>query len=98
MRRLLIGLVPLIAWAHEGKAPAPHDVAAAWSWDPVIIVGLLVSAFLYWRGSYRRTRTSEMGTLVLLGRVVVSCDRACFPSASQWVKRSSRRIWCSTKF
>ncbi len=42
MRKLLIGFVPLIAYAHEGKALAPHDLVTAWAWDPLIVIGLFV--------------------------------------------------------
>src|SRR6185369_8470631 len=37
--------------AHEGEPLAPHDLATAWAWDPFIVLGLLVSAFLYWLGA-----------------------------------------------
>ena len=36
--------------AHEGEPLQPHDLWAVWSWDPLIVVGLVLSAFLYWRG------------------------------------------------
>ena len=36
--------------AHEGEPLAPHDLWTAWSWDPWIVIGLTVSAVLYWRG------------------------------------------------
>jgi putative membrane protein len=51
MMKLIIGFVPLIAYAHEGKALAPHDLVTAWAWDPLIVIGLLLSALLYWRGA-----------------------------------------------
>ena len=68
MKRLAIGFVSSAAFAHEGQPLAPHDLAAAWAWDPLILVGLLLIRFsvLAWR--VRGTRHSAMGTPVLLGR------------------------------
>lgn len=36
--------------AHAGVAVTPHDVLTAWSFDPVVILGLAVTALLYRRG------------------------------------------------
>lgn len=44
-------VLPFAALAHEGKPLAPHDLAAAWAWDPLIIAGLLLSGWLYQRGA-----------------------------------------------
>ena len=38
------------AWAHEGSPPAPHDLWTAWTWDPVVVLGLVVGAWVYARG------------------------------------------------
>lgn len=35
---------------HEGQPLAPHDLWSAWSWEPVVIVSLLLSGWLYVRG------------------------------------------------
>jgi putative membrane protein len=51
MRRSAIGFVPLAAFGHQGEPLAPHDLAAAWAWDPLIVLGLLIAALLYWRGA-----------------------------------------------
>jgi putative membrane protein len=51
MRRFAIGFVPLAAFAHEGDALAPHDLATAWAWDPLIVIGLSLAAILYWHGA-----------------------------------------------
>ncbi|MEZ4678594.1 MAG: hypothetical protein R2932_30705 [Caldilineaceae bacterium] len=48
------------ALAHSGEPPAPHDLWQSWPWEPRVIVGIALSAALYWRrGSTlapRRTR------------------------------------------
>jgi putative membrane protein len=38
-------------FAHEGETLAPHDTLTAWAWDPLIVTGLAVAAYLYWRGA-----------------------------------------------
>ena len=58
--RLLLVVVTLAAspWrlpAHDGRPIEPHDLLAAWSFEPFVIVALLTSAFLYARG-YRAMR------------------------------------------
>jgi putative membrane protein len=50
MRTLLLVLIAFPLAAHQGEPLAPHDVWTAWSWDPLILVGLALSAWLYWRG------------------------------------------------
>jgi putative membrane protein len=40
----------MIVLLHAGRPVAPHDLAGAWSFDPVTIVLLVTSAFLYFRG------------------------------------------------
>lgn len=41
------------AFAHEGRQPEPHDLWTAWGLEPFVLIGLSVSAGLYWRGSRR---------------------------------------------
>ncbi len=41
----------MTVWAHTGAPPAPHDVWGAWSFDPLVVAGLLAAAWLYRRGS-----------------------------------------------
>lgn len=36
-----------IAFAHPGVPPAPHDLARAWNWQPSIVMGLVLAAWLY---------------------------------------------------
>ncbi|HVX65738.1 MAG TPA: cytochrome c oxidase assembly protein [Bryobacteraceae bacterium] len=50
---LAVCLAPALSLAHEGRALEPHDVWGAWSFDPVIVLCLAVSALLYWRGAWR---------------------------------------------
>ena len=50
MLRWLLLLVALPTFAHENEALQPHDLWTAWTWDPIISAGLLLSAWLYWRG------------------------------------------------
>jgi putative membrane protein len=35
---------------HDGQPLAPHDLWAAWSWEPLVIIPLVLSAWLYVRG------------------------------------------------
>ena len=39
--------------AHGGASPAPHDLWAAWGADPLVVVGILLAAWLYWSGRRR---------------------------------------------
>lgn len=63
-RNRLAGLVALvllllptqIALAHDGQPPAPHDLWSAWSWDPVILASLLLSAWIYTAGWHELRR------------------------------------------
>jgi putative membrane protein len=36
--------------AHDAAPVRPHDVASAWQFDPLIVLGLIVAAWWYWRG------------------------------------------------
>jgi putative membrane protein len=40
--------------AHEGEALQPHDLWSAWSWDPLIVVGLAVSGLLFGIGARQK--------------------------------------------
>jgi putative membrane protein len=46
----MTALSPLL---HEGAPLAPHDLWAAWSWDPAVLAGLGFTAALYARGMGR---------------------------------------------
>jgi cytochrome c oxidase assembly factor CtaG len=41
-------LTPILA--HPGQPPAPHDLWSAWNLHPVLLGGLLLTAWAYWRG------------------------------------------------
>jgi putative membrane protein len=47
---LLLGL-PAFALAHAGEALQPHDLWEAWSFDPGVVLPLLLTAILYARGA-----------------------------------------------
>ncbi len=49
---LLIGL-PATAAAHTGSALQPHDLWSAWSFEPLVVAGLVVSGVLYATGLRR---------------------------------------------
>jgi cytochrome c oxidase assembly factor CtaG len=53
MKRLifLATLATPIACAHEGEPLRPHDLWTAWSFDPGIVIPLLLTAVLYIRGA-----------------------------------------------
>jgi cytochrome c oxidase assembly factor CtaG len=40
-----------LACAHEGEPLEPHDLWRAWSFDPAIVIALLLTAGLYYRGA-----------------------------------------------
>jgi putative membrane protein len=41
------------AFTHEGRPPEPHDLWTAWSFEPFVLVGLVLSAWLYLRGAWQ---------------------------------------------
>jgi putative membrane protein len=64
-----IAIFPAILFAHAGQPLAPHDLSRAWTFDPAVVLLLLVSAWLYARGTARVWGASEMGRGVQLWRV-----------------------------
>ena len=70
MRRPALWFVALPAAAHEGLPLEPHDLWTAWEFDPLIVAGLAVAAFLYARGDRP-------------GRGIRRWERVCFWSG--WV-------------
>lgn len=73
----LAALAPGRAWAHPGLPPEPHDLASAWTLDPWVAVPLLVSGWLYARGTERMWRRSGAG------RGVRRWEAGCF--AAGWL-------------
>jgi cytochrome c oxidase assembly factor CtaG len=63
----IAGVLPRSALAHEGAPPAPHDLWTAWTFDPFVLVSLLLAAALYARG---RARLGRPGRLLGSGRAV----------------------------
>jgi putative membrane protein len=49
--RLLLLLVPAIAWSHTGEPLEPHDLWTAWRFDPGVVTPMAIAAILYARGS-----------------------------------------------
>jgi putative membrane protein len=39
--------------AHPGRPPVPHDLWSTWNADPLVVVGLVVGAWLFWSGRRR---------------------------------------------
>ncbi|HEU4828704.1 MAG TPA: cytochrome c oxidase assembly protein [Gemmatimonadales bacterium] len=58
---------PAAALAHEGKPPAPHDLARAWPLEPGVIAPLLLGLGLYLFGIHRLR--ARAGPLAFRGRV-----------------------------
>ena len=46
---------------HDGQPLAPHDLWGAWSWEPAVVMPLLLSAWLYARGVQALWRTAGAG-------------------------------------
>jgi putative membrane protein len=57
-------LLPAVAWAHPGRAPEPHDVWRAWTFAPAVLLGLVLSGWLYWRGLRALWRRAGPGRVV----------------------------------
>ncbi|HEX8185511.1 MAG TPA: cytochrome c oxidase assembly protein, partial [Blastocatellia bacterium] len=47
--------------AHEGKPHRPRDLLTTWGLEPVVLIGLAASAWLYYRGVRRLWRESAAG-------------------------------------
>ena len=40
-------LIPQTSWAHDGRTPVPHDLWRAWTFEPMVIIALVVSVCCY---------------------------------------------------
>jgi putative membrane protein len=58
---LHFALIAPAALAHEGKPHTPRDLLTTWGLEPVVIVSLALSAWLYFRGVRRLWRQSATG-------------------------------------
>lgn len=65
------------AFLHGGKPHNWHDLWRTWGWEPVVLVSLALSAFLYVRGVRLLWRAAATG------RVVSRWEAACF--AGGWL-------------
>jgi putative membrane protein len=53
---IAVAACALSALAHEGSPPETHDLWTAWNLEPIVIAGLILSAWLYWRGARQMRR------------------------------------------
>ncbi len=66
MRAVVVALFAAGAlFAHTGEPLEPHDLWTAWEFDPGVVIPLVISAILYWRGA-----TDKHG--------IRGWERACF--------------------
>jgi putative membrane protein len=56
-----VSVPAVFAVVHEGQPLAPHDLWGAWSWEPVVVGSLLLSAWLYSRGVRAIWRSAGRG-------------------------------------
>lgn len=59
------------AHAHVGTSPAPHDIWSAWTFDPFVIVPLLLFGFLFARGGLQLFHKSRRARAQLVGRYLL---------------------------
>jgi putative membrane protein len=58
----LLSFTATAALGHEEEAPQNfHELIRDWEFDPLVILGLLVSGWLYWRGTQRLWKTLGSG-------------------------------------
>jgi cytochrome c oxidase assembly factor CtaG len=57
----LLAAIASPALAHDGRPIEPHDLWAAWSWEPATVTALAVAALLYARASALLRRRSANG-------------------------------------
>ncbi len=58
---VLTTLVPRALLAHTGQPIEPHDLATAWTTDPVQLIGLALAGWMYGRGLVRLWRAAQPG-------------------------------------
>jgi putative membrane protein len=73
IRATALSLLPATVYAHENQPLAPHDLARAWSFDPGVVVPLVVAAILYLHGARTyRGITPRQQTFFWLGWSVLA--------------------------
>ena len=82
--RLLAILVAPLAFAHEGEPLKPHDLWTAWSFDPGIVIPLMLTAVLYFRGATAAHGVSRKTEALFLGWMVSPMRRFAVAAASAW--------------
>lgn len=65
-------VVPESVLAHAGGPLQPHDVLGAWSFDPAVVVSLVVVGWLYWRGWHPVRDGTGHGAAMLAGLIVLA--------------------------
>jgi putative membrane protein len=56
--------------AHDGEPPAPHDLWGAWNWDPIIVMSLAASAWIYVRSLGQLKQRAHAPNSVLHWRAI----------------------------
>jgi putative membrane protein len=49
------------AFAHNDEPHSFNELSKSWSWDPLVVIGLMLSAWLYYRGTRRLWQESATG-------------------------------------
>jgi putative membrane protein len=57
----MLAVIASVARAHDGQPLAPHDLARAWSFEPMEWLGLALSLWAYVRGTRRLWRRGGVG-------------------------------------
>ena len=66
----LMTLRPGVALAHDGPPPTPENILQTWSWEPSVLLGLALAAWLYARGVRLLWRRAGVGRGIRIGQVV----------------------------
>lgn len=64
-------VVPVPAFAHEGQPLAPHDLWTAWSLEPLVVAGLVLTGYLYLRGIRALWRSAGRGHGIRMSEAVL---------------------------
>ena len=84
-RLILLAMVAApLACAHNGEPLKPHDLWMAWSFDPGIVIPLLLTAVLYLTRSDSGARCLSKAEDLFLGRMVSPLPGFAIAVASAW--------------